>query len=81
MRQLLPFILAACVMLSGCCVLNQKYVDADEKTYGVISTEYLDYIMRDPELTPFQRKLRARTIKSWRARLDEAKRHLEEDVK
>jgi hypothetical protein len=62
-------LLALALTLCSCSV-PPTYRDADERTYRAIVPEYLEYVEKDPTLSPSQRASRRDTCASWRARLD-----------
>ena len=72
MRRL---ILATALLLSGCGSLPSQWVRADEATYKAVWPAYKKYFEADPELDKKQKESKRRLGRSWKARLEEGKRH------
>lgn len=72
--------LIAALALAGCGSLNEAYVKADEATYNAVAPGYLRYLASDAALSSGSGKdLREScedTVKSWKSRIDEAKKAL-----
>lgn len=72
-NALLPLVL---VMSSGCCatvdLIRADYTAADRATYEAVAPKYLEYVAGDDDLTSDEKKRRARTVDTWRLRLEQA---------
>ena len=78
MRALRNSVLAiALAMTSGCCatvdLINADYAAADQGTYDAVAPKYLEYVASDDGLTAEEKTRRARTVDTWRLRLEQAK--------
>jgi len=62
----------------GCCatedIIQKDYVAADRATYEALGPKYLEYVRTDPRLDDGGKKRRARTITTWRLRLEQAEK-------
>lgn len=79
MKLLSASILSIAVLLSaGCCattdLIRSDYTAADRATYEVIAPAYLEYVAGDADLTGDEKQRRARTIATWRLRLEQAEK-------
>lgn len=72
-------LLAGLLSLGGCVHPADSYVEADEATYKAVAPEFKVYVEADAKLSDAQKARRQRTLKAWRARLDEAKREDADD--
>jgi len=77
MKLLRTSLLSAIILLSaGCCattdLIRADYTAADRATYEVIAPAYLEYVAGDADLTSEEKKRRARTVDTWRLRLEQA---------
>lgn len=65
-------LLAVLLLFTAGCAVPSQATDADRATYHAIAPEYLQYVESDPKLTEQQRARRARTIETWRLRVERA---------
>lgn len=77
MKTLRNTALAIAVLMSaGCCatmdIIREDYVAADRATYEALAPKYLEYVDGDASLDDEEKKRRARTVNTWRLRLEQA---------
>lgn len=76
MKTLHASILSLVLFSAGCCattdIIREDYTAADRATYKAIAPKYLEYVEGDSSLDSEERERRARTITTWRLRLEQA---------
>lgn len=61
---------------AGCCngeLIRASYVSSDSSTYDAIAPYYMDYLKQDASLSEEERERRARTVTTWKIRVEAAK--------
>lgn len=78
MNLLRTSVLMLMLTAAGCCsttdLIRKEYTAADRATYEAVAPTYLQYVDADASLDSDEKKRRARTITTWRLRLEQAEK-------
>lgn len=55
--------------LCSCDTVSKVYLASDRATFDAITPEYVHYVESDHGLTPKDKEIRLRTVKTWADRL------------
>lgn len=67
---LVPCLVVVVATLLGGCAISKEYVAADQETFDAVAPEYLKYVAEDAKLDQAAKDRRARTVSSWKLRID-----------
>ena len=65
---------------AGCAttdIIRSDYVAADRATYNAVTPGYLNYVQADSTLSKEEKARRARTVSTWRLRLEQAEKPIQ----